>query len=116
MSNTFDKKGFVVLASAAVATSLSATAVDAQENPFALKDLSTGYVQVAEQKEMTCGEGKCGGSMMKEGQNKKDMEGMKGMMKGMEGKCAANMQGGDQAKPGTDAKGAAPAPAEPMKH
>lgn len=114
MSNTFDKKGLAALAGAAVVTSLSATAVNAQDNPFALKDLSAGYVQVAEQKEMTCGEGKCGASMMKEGQAKKDMTGMKGM----EGKCAANMQGGEPPKPGAGNQGAAPAPApaDPMKH
>ncbi|BBL72634.1 hypothetical protein [Methylogaea oryzae] len=118
MSNTFDKKGLAALAGAAVVTSLSATAVNAQENPFALKDLSAGYMQVAEQKEMTCGEGKCGGSMMKEGQPKKDMAGMKGM----EGKCAGNMQGGQQAAPGaapapaTGGAAPAPAPAAPMKH
>ncbi|TAN49626.1 MAG: hypothetical protein EPN21_11350 [Methylococcaceae bacterium] len=116
MNNTFDKKSLAALAGAAVVTSLSAGAVNAQDNPFALQDLSAGYLQVAEQKEMTCGEGKCGGSMMKEGEGKKDMSGMKGMdnMKGMEGKCAANMPGAGaaQPKPGQPA----PAPAEPMKH
>lgn len=111
MSNTLDKKG---LAAVAVVTGLSATVAIAQDNPFALKDLSAGYVQVAEQKEMTCGEGKCGGSMMKPGQPAKDMSGMQGMQKGMEGKCAASMQGSGDTKPSTDNKGAAPM--DSMKH
>lgn len=113
MNNTFDKKSLAALAGAAVVTSLSAGAVNAQDNPFALQDLSAGYLQVAEQKEMTCGEGKCGGSMMKEGQEKKDMNAMPGMKKGMEGKCAANMPGAGSAQP---KPGDAAAPAEPMKH
>jgi uncharacterized low-complexity protein len=112
MSNTLDKKG---LAAVAVVTGLSATVAVAQDNPFALKDLSAGYVQVAEQKEMTCGEGKCGGSMMKSGQPAKDMSGMQGMQKGMEGKCAANMQqGSGSTTPPADNKGAAPMGS--MKH
>ena len=82
---------------AAIATSL-AGAASAGENPFAVKDLSNGYLQLAEagkeQKEMVCGEGKCGGKKakspemncgaMKAEAKKKEEE----AKKAMEGKCA----------------------------
>lgn len=52
---------------AAVVGSL-AGAASAGENPFAMKELTSGYVQLAEAgkdtKEMVCGEGKCGGQKM----------------------------------------------------
>ncbi|BBA32960.1 uncharacterized protein sS8_0995 [Methylocaldum marinum] len=79
---------------AAVVTSFSAVA-NASENPFGIKDLDNGYLQVAEagkeQKEMVCGEGKCGGQMMKNPemncgamkQNSQEQD-----KKAMEGKCA----------------------------
>ena len=54
-------------------------------NPFAMNELSGGYMQLAEGK---CGEGKCGGSkkMGKEGK----CGGSKEMNKNMEGKCGGN--------------------------
>ena len=62
---------------------------DLDANPFALTELSTGYMQTAEadsetdsemkMKDGNCGEGKCGGAM------KKGME-----EKTTEGKCAGN--------------------------
>lgn len=88
---------------AAVVTSLSAVA-NAAENPFAIKDLANGYVQVAEagkeQKEMVCGEGKCGGQTTKSSemncgamkQQQSDQQ-----KKAMEGKCAGMKT--DQAAP-----------------
>ena len=95
------KKTFSTVLGAAVAGSL-AGAVSAGENPFALKDLASGYVQVAEagkdSKEMVCGEGKCGGQKMQSAemncgammeQSKKTPEQEK---KAMEGKCAAGMK------------------------
>lgn len=78
-----------------------ANAVETEANPFALSDLSSGYMQTAEadkdgeskMKDGACGEGKCGGNMMK--QKAPDA-------KAMEGKCAGN-------------KPAAPAPADGKK-
>jgi uncharacterized low-complexity protein len=79
---------------AAVVTSLSAVA-NASENPFKVNDLTSGYLQVAEagkeQKEMVCGEGKCGGQMMKSPEmncGAMQKQGDEQMKKAMEGKCA----------------------------
>ncbi len=98
------KKTISTVMGAAIATSL-AGAVQAGENPFAVKDLASGYMQVAEAgketKEMVCGEGKCGGAMtktpemncgaMKAEAEKKAAE----QKKAMEGKCAGmKMEGG----------------------
>ena len=62
------KKTISTVMGAAIATSL-AGAASAGQNPFAVKDLASGYMQVAEAgketKEMVCGEGKCGGAMTK---------------------------------------------------
>ena len=62
-----NKKTLSNVMGAALASSLAGFA-QAGENPFALKDLAGGY-QVAEAgketKEMVCGEGKCGGKMVK---------------------------------------------------
>ena len=86
----------------ALVSAFSATAVNAESNPFAMSELSEGYMQVAQSdgtsgytvkpwgkkaKEASCGEGKCG-SMMEEGKMKKGMESSCGaMMKGKEGAC-----------------------------
>lgn len=69
-------------------------------NPFAMNELSSGYMQLAEGK---CGEGKCGGKKAKkegscgEGKAKKEGKcgegkcgGAKEMEKNMEGKCGGN--------------------------
>jgi uncharacterized low-complexity protein len=104
MSNKFHKTSLSTVVGAALVTSLSAGAA---ENPFAAKELTSGYLQVAEagkeQKEMKCGaevmknnpEMKCGASMM-QGTD----------AKAMEGKCAGMKK--DDASP-------APAPAETPK-
>jgi len=88
---------------AAVVSSLSAVA-NASENPFELKDLASGYLQVAEagkaQKEMVCGEGKCGGQMMKSPEmncGAMKQQGEQQQKKAMEGKCAGMKT--DQAQP-----------------
>lgn len=106
MSSKLNKKSIASLCGAVVTGLTAAPVANAADNPFALKDLSSGYMQVAEQKqkEMACGEGKCGASMMKSG-GMKDMKGMKGM----EGKCAGMTSGAKETKPaegqgGTDAK------------
>ncbi|CAL1241106.1 HvfA family oxazolone/thioamide-modified RiPP metallophore [Candidatus Methylocalor cossyra] len=96
------KKTLTTVMGAALAGSL-AGAGHAGENPFFVKELPGGYQQLAEagkeqagkeQKEMICGEGKCGAQMqknpemncgaMKEQQQKKEAE----QKKAMEGKCA----------------------------
>lgn len=106
-----NKKSFSAVLGVAVASSFSA-GVAATENPFAMKELTGGYVQVAEYvpapdaakdtkqaKEMVCGEGKCGGQMMKnpemncgammEQAKKSPQE----ESKAMEGKCAGMKMG-----------------------
>lgn len=82
---------------AAVAGSLAGVA-GAGENPFAMQELTSGYVQLAEAgkdtKEMVCGEGKCGGQKMQSPemncgammQNAKKQP--EPDNKAMEGKCA----------------------------
>lgn len=65
---------------ASMAMSNVATAADAGANPFAMNELSSGYMQVAS--EGKCGEGKCGGK-----KEKKEMEGKCG-----EGKCGGNKE------------------------
>ena len=73
----------------AFAFSIAAAAVNAAENPFALKSLSNGY-QVADNhtkaKDGKCGTGKCGASMKK---TEKAAEGKCGGEKAAEGKCSA---------------------------
>lgn len=106
-----NKKGISTVLGAAMASSF-ATGALASENPFAMKELAGGYVQVAEYvpvpdapkdtkqtKEMVCGEGKCGGQMMKnpemncgammEQAKKSPQE----ESKAMEGKCAGMNMG-----------------------
>lgn len=110
-------KTLVNVMGAAVATTLSGVSV-AADSPFALKELASGYMQVAEADkpaaEMKCGEGKCGGKMMggagmdggtmkpdtmkpqdQQQQNSgKQMEGKcAGMPMGAPGKSAAPVQG-----------------------
>ncbi len=91
------RKTFSNVLGAAVATSLAGVA-NAGENPFAMKELASGYVQLAEAgkdgKEMVCGEGKCGGQKMQGaemncGAMKQDAKkAAEAEAKAMEGKCA----------------------------
>ena len=90
----------------AVVSSFAASAVNAEANPFALSELSNGYMQLAEadkssemkcgasmgKKEGTCGEGKCGGMMGGETKTK-------------EGKCAGNKPAADTAAADKSAEG-----------
>lgn len=67
---------------------MTANIAQADNNPFALSELSAGYMQTAEasqdagskMKDGTCGEGKCGGAMLQKSTDKKATE----------GKCAGN--------------------------
>ncbi|MEN8259523.1 MAG: hypothetical protein ABFS02_02870 [Pseudomonadota bacterium] len=85
------KTPFAAAMGTAVVSTVAATGVNAEANPFAMTELDHGYMQVSEadkaksgemtcgagmgKKEGTCGEGKCG-NMMKETKVK-------------EGKCAS---------------------------
>ena len=94
-------KTIALALSGAFALSIAATTVNAAENPFAIKALSSGY-QVAEAdakaKDGKCGEGKCSAEMKKEmadkakdgncGADKADAKAKDG--KCGEGKCSAN--------------------------
>jgi uncharacterized low-complexity protein len=118
MSQKTNLKPLAIAAGAALATSLAATTpASAAENPFAMSELSSGYMvaEMAEGKcggnkaagetktmeEGKCGEGKCGGTKateetktMKEGKcgGTKATEETKTMKEGKcgEGKCGAN--------------------------
>jgi len=99
-------KPLAIAVGTAIVTSLaSVNTATAAENPFAMTELSSGYM-VAEMAEGKCGEGKCGGAKatdeakaMKEGKcgegkcgGAKAVDKAKGMMEGKcgEGKCGAN--------------------------
>jgi len=80
MSDKSTIKPLALAAGAAFITSLASTTVaNAAENPFAMSELSSGYM-VADAAEGKCGEGKCGG-------DKKAAE---------EGKCGEGKCGGDK--------------------
>jgi len=79
MSQQVIKKPLAIALGAVFVTSLAGIPVaNAAENPFAMSDLSSGYV-VAEMEEGKCGEGKCGGDKTKK-----------------EGKCGEGKCGGDK--------------------
>ncbi|WP_305907036.1 hypothetical protein Q9L42_018005 [Methylomarinum sp. Ch1-1] len=89
--------------------------IDANSNPFALTELSSGYMQTAQSdqeqsgsmkmKDGSCGEGKCGGAMM-QGNQEKAAEGKcagnkpmpSDKTKDMEGKCGEGKCGGSMKK------------------
>ena len=90
---------------AGLAASNVALAKDAGANPFAMNELSSGYMQVA--KEGKCGEGKCGG-MKKDSTEGKCGDSMKkGAKEGKcgEGKCGDSMKGKKEGKCGDSVKG-----------
>ena len=72
---------------------VSTTAV-ADENPFAMDELDSGYMLAGshEGKEGKCGEGKCGGEKAEEGKC--------GHEKAEEGKCGEGKCGGEKAEEG----------------
>ena len=78
----------------ALALPVSATTVNATENPFLIKMLANGY-QVANHheekaKDGKCGEGKCGSEMQDKEQTKSDAKTKEG--KCGEGKCSTEMK------------------------
>ena len=99
---TNGKKSAKHLATAAGAAlvgslALGGVAAQAADNPFGLKELNGGYLQLAMHHEgkcggeMKCGEGKCGG---KAGAEMKCGEGMCGGKASAEMKCGEGMCGG----------------------
>jgi uncharacterized low-complexity protein len=92
------QKTIALAISSAFALSIAATTVNATENPFSAKSLSSGY-QVAENdtkmKDGKCGTGKCGANKkkaMKEKMGEKAHEGSCSAEKAAEGKCSAEMK------------------------
>ena len=98
--NTSRKTLVVAVGMAVTALSPVALAEDASSNPFAVTELSGGYMQLAEaegaakaEAEGSCGEGKCGDDKA-EGDDKAKAEGSCG-----EGKCGDDKaEGDDKAK------------------
>jgi uncharacterized low-complexity protein len=94
--NTTNKVLALAISSAFV-MSMGSSAVNAAENPFAFKSLSSGY-QVADNhadkaKDGKCGEGKCGAEKAKDG---KCGEGKCGAEKTKDGKCGEGKCGADK--------------------
>ncbi len=119
-----DKKSLAALVGASIVTSLSAGAANAAENPFALKDLASGYTQVAEVVPYQTApgqstapaaaakpkaEGKCGADVMKSNPEMKCGASMMDMnapaatpnAKALEKKCAPGMKMDQPATPAT---------------
>ncbi|MDP3742808.1 MAG: hypothetical protein Q8Q76_00495 [Methylotenera sp.] len=103
MNNTH--KTIALTIGSAFALSIAATTVNAAENPFTVKSLSSGY-QVADHhetktKDGKCGAGKCGASMKKVDKAK---EGSCSAEKMKDGSCNAEKKAGasatDKAKEG----------------
>ncbi len=111
-----DKKSLAALVGAGIVTSLSTGAVTAAENPFTVKELASGYAQVAEAEQAKKPEAKCGAEVMKSNPEMKCgatmMQGMgapaQDAAKAVEKKCAGMKM--DGAKPAVPA-----APAEAPK-
>ena len=101
MSQKAIKNPLAIALGAAFVTSLAGTPVaNAADNPFAMSELSSGYV-VAEMAEGKCGEGKCGGDKAKaEGKCGGDKAGAEGKCGGdkakKEGKCGEGKCGGSK--------------------
>ena len=92
MKNTVKKSLSVAMGATLVAAMSASPAANADESPFGMQSLKSGYTLVAENedhdegkaKEAKCGEGKCGEGKM----NKMKKEGKCGEGKmNMEGKC-----------------------------
>lgn len=95
-----NKKSMAVVIGSAFVASIAATTVNAAENPFALKSLSSGYMvaEADKAKDGKCGTGKCGANKKAEGSCSADKakEGSCHADKAKEGSCSA-----DKAKEGS---------------
>ena len=91
MSKKSTMKPLAAAMGAAFVTSLATAPVaNAAENPFAMSELSSGYMVASSHMEGKCGEGKCGG-------DKAGKEGKCGGDKATkEGKCGEGKCGGDK--------------------
>ena len=92
-------KTIALALSGAFALSVAATTVNAAENPFAIKALSSGYLVAdagSKVKEGKCGEGKCSAEMKKQMKAEADMKAKEGScsgdMKAKEGSCHGDMK------------------------
>ncbi len=106
--------------STVVISAFTASAANAEANPFAMTELSDGYMQVADSdtsanytikpwgkkaNEASCGEGKCG-AMMDGDKMKKGMENVCGaMMKGKEGSCGDSKKAAKKSSEGKCGEG-----------
>lgn len=90
MSKSSSMKPLAIAMGTAFVTSLAGASVaNAADNPFAMNELSSGYmVADSGMKEGKCGEGKCGGKKAE-----KMKEGKCGEGKMKEGKCGEKMKG-----------------------
>ena len=98
MSQKSTLKPLAVAVSAAFVTSLASTPIaNAAENPFAMSELSGGYMVADSHMEGKCGEGKCGAEK-KAGKEGKCGEGKCGAEKkaGAEGKCGEGKCGAEK--------------------
>jgi uncharacterized low-complexity protein len=95
---TTSTKAVALAVTSAFVLSIGAATVNAAENPFAIKSLSSGY-QVAEHHEKAkdgkCGEGKCGAEMK---------DGAKTDAKAKDGKCGEGKCGAEMKKDSAKAK------------
>ncbi|MBD9363577.1 HvfA family oxazolone/thioamide-modified RiPP metallophore [Methylomonas fluvii] len=103
-----NKTPFAIAIGASLLPTLAGNFAQADTNPFALSELSSGYMLTAEakpeagadkMKDGSCGEGKCGASMMKKSTDSKAAT---------EGKCAGNKAAapaGDKAAEGKKMEG-----------
>ncbi len=94
-------KTIALALSGAFALSIAATTVNAAENPFAIKALSSGY-QVADAdakaKDGKCGEGKCSAEMKKEMAEKNQAAADTTDTKAKDGKCGEGKCSANKAK------------------
>ena len=93
---TFKKTPLALAMGTAFTVSLTATtAVNAENNPFGMTDLSSGYmVALKENPEGSCGEGKCGEGKCGDEKSADDDKGEEG--KCGEGKCGEGKCGGEK--------------------
>ena len=90
MSQESTKNPLSIALGAAFATSLAAAPVaNAADNPFAMSELSSGYMVAESHMEGKCGEGKCGGAKATTTEDAEKTT--------AEGKCGEGKCGGEKA-------------------
>ncbi|QFY43089.1 hypothetical protein F6R98_11045 [Candidatus Methylospira mobilis] len=97
-----DKNSFTVLVGAGVMTAFVAPTATAENNPFALNDLSGNTMHVAAANtQMKCGQGKCGAGMMKQGAQQANKPAPTPPQNANTGTAANTTTGGNAASPAT---------------